>query len=936
MAKERRAYSNYPEHLQTRQNNRETFIADDPLFEPEQADFLNGYIGDTSILTEEDLARTPPIVETTPERQKYQLVVGSTYIDPDSQERLSMASYQDMVRQIEANGGDVSDPNRVFATEFYAWTPPIDYDKHINFSRYVWVGEGTADVQGEYVTKEPEHSKTVVHTWDGTDLTPSDVIISDGLPPILPAGTFVEDASDDSRFIYLSDGVTWNMVDLEIVDDVPTSFPDPMDQLPPIYYYVTRTGPDFQRPLVWRYSEAAGRWIPQSVVVSLSEPEVPRPGMVWEDARLLGERILKVFNNGVFGPLTYTLGEGPTGAPGSDGDYIYDTREYSALTDEWSRDNWWRHQEDLSPVDQAARSQDDPGIRPIIEFWAGLEPAVGDTKDFRNDAPRFKKYAVDPVSNSVIDTGETTTIFQYQVGAGNDDAVLGFPLSFNNTGEFLFDLTLELDTSAFAGYHYFRDLYTNFTHGIWSKSDVLTEQAIDSDGLYEIPVGISSNSDHAVLTTASRSRMLRHMTGIISEQDAFQGNEFGANSYRWSPRNATIGSTIIDAEKTHLRTLATLQDTALDLPNAIRRMAKEYNKVLFRFTNRMNQMWDDTTLTSNTMNLRTGISVAQACDAILTAQFVGRVTDDFPFFYSDMGTYLQTLIEAGAPAVIDSNPVPILIPPSATRVGASRCYVPSRFVERDGTVVLRGHEGITIPSFGDDRDLIWLELQNRFFAELPGDYCLEDGVFSARDDNSRFKLVDFYGNYVPNTALEPVDIVVTDFNGIGSPTDGMRVFSTAQGVFALFSGGQWLTTPAITDDIFFDMATNDYWIFNGQSTVQIADFDRPFEFEYTTNFFRTVIRREFERFIVFRGDDFTENTTFVSSDPFTWNYRSAGVEGHYLGIYQRIYNTTRPHSHPWEVMGYTVEPTWWRTQYVPTSTAPDGTPRYANTHPRCG
>jgi len=206
MAKERRVFTNYPESLKTDQNNRETFVADDPLFEPEQANFLNGFIGDVSNLTTDDLSRTPLILEITPERQKYQLSVATTFINPDTQVRESYASYTDMTRQIEANGGDTSDPNRVFSTEFYAWTPPIDYDKHINFSRYQWVGSGTANVQGEYVTKEPAHSKTVVHELDGAVLTAHDVEIEIGLPVPGPAGTFVEDASTVERFIYRSDG----------------------------------------------------------------------------------------------------------------------------------------------------------------------------------------------------------------------------------------------------------------------------------------------------------------------------------------------------------------------------------------------------------------------------------------------------------------------------------------------------------------------------------------------------------------------------------------------------------------------------------------------------------------------------------------------------------------------------------------------------------
>ena len=294
MANERRAFTNYPENLRTRQNNQETFIADDPSFEPEQANFLNGFIGDFTSLTVEDLERTPPILEGTAERQKYQLAVGATFIDPDAQERESVASYTDLVNQIESNGGIVTDPNRVFAVDFYAWTPPFNYDKHINPSRYLWIGTGTADVQGEYVTKEPKHSKTVIHEWDGITLTANAALIYDGLPAVMAAGTYVEDSSTIQRLVYLSNGAIWQLLSLKVVSDVPTDF---SEVAAPTYFYVARTGPDYQRPLVWKYSSGAGRWISLPVVVDPAAPENLRTNMVWEDSRLAGERILKFYRD---------------------------------------------------------------------------------------------------------------------------------------------------------------------------------------------------------------------------------------------------------------------------------------------------------------------------------------------------------------------------------------------------------------------------------------------------------------------------------------------------------------------------------------------------------------------------------------------------------------------------------------------------------------
>ena len=29
------------------------------------------------------------------------------------------------------------------------------------------------------------------------------------------------------------------------------------------------------------------------------------------------------------------------------------------------------------------------------------------------------------------------------------------------------------------------------------------------------------------------------------------------------------------------------------------------------------------------------------------------------------------------------------------------------------------------------------------------------------------------------------------------------------------------------------------------------------------------------------------------------------------------YDTDRPHTHPWEMLGFSVKPSWWETQYGP-------------------
>ncbi len=59
------------------------------------------------------------------------------------------------------------------------------------------------------------------------------------------------------------------------------------------------------------------------------------------------------------------------------------------------------------------------------------------------------------------------------------------------------------------------------------------------------------------------------------------------------------------------------------------------------------------------------------------------------------------------------------------------------------------------------------------------------------------------------------------------------------------------------------------------------------------------------------------NEFYDDANPWTWNYRgySETYPGHWRGLYEYYYDTVRPHTHPWEMLGFTEQPLWWIDQY---------------------
>ena len=69
--------------------------------------------------------------------------------------------------------------------------------------------------------------------------------------------------------------------------------------------------------------------------------------------------------------------------------------------------------------------------------------------------------------------------------------------------------------------------------------------------------------------------------------------------------------------------------------------------------------------------------------------------------------------------------------------------------------------------------------------------------------------------------------------------------------------------------------------------------------------------------------DYTDHSFYERTNSFTFNYskmtspNGLPLAGYWRAIYKEAYDTDRPHTHPWEMLGYTIEPTWWKTVYGP-------------------
>ena len=70
--------------------------------------------------------------------------------------------------------------------------------------------------------------------------------------------------------------------------------------------------------------------------------------------------------------------------------------------------------------------------------------------------------------------------------------------------------------------------------------------------------------------------------------------------------------------------------------------------------------------------------------------------------------------------------------------------------------------------------------------------------------------------------------------------------------------------------------------------------------------------------------DYVNNSYFDRNNAFTFNYSSSiynnvpeNMPGHWRQAFMYAFDTDRPHTNPWEMLGFSIKPTWWETQYGP-------------------
>ena len=417
-------------------------------------------------------------------------------------------------------------------------------------------------------------------------------------------------------------------------------------------------------------------------------------------------------------------------------------------------------------------------------------------------------------------------------------------------------------------------------------------------GYYEIPSNLENNAINKEFTTLTLGQIRNHVTTTSNNSSTFFGDSPGKNNLRDATNIKSYAGDILQhSAGSHLAAFLTSGENInfkynekhvhnSNAVTAIEFAQKEYAKYKQKFYD-----------AASTLDLDFN-DIPGCVDAIINELKIGK-SETFPFFYSDMVGY-------GDDADITTYTVENSdIKTYDYGILYSRLSPSNRSI----IVYYNNTQLYLDQDYTFDTDGATITFTNDFALAVNGvirivDYTNTDGSFVPPTPSK----MGLYPKFKPE--------IYSD-----------NTFVTAQNVIQGHDGSIFVAFNDSRDDVILEFEKR---IYNNIKTVYTNDvFDinelLPGKFrtsDYTRDEINTVLSLGFLNWAIINKIDYSAQVGFDAADKFTWNYSNFGdkvdgelLPGHWRGIYRYFYDTDRPHTHPWEMLGLSEKPTWWDDRY---------------------
>jgi len=542
-------------------------------------------------------------------------------------------------------------------------------------------------------------------------------------------------------------------------------------------------------------------------------------------------------------------------------------------------------------------------------WFDGTEWKYAQQKTALNQPPLFDLYDNAGYSYSDVTYHVSSfagnKIFGYDIGTGDPDTILGFPLNYRNSvgvGSYLFknyfmndEIILPEDNTSVPTSTTFFKIDGGFFN-VWTlanpyKIPVLKSSLTDDPNeidYYETPLGLTNNPLNENPDSFTLSEMSDHVNSMVTKTTEFNGMFPGESNLRDIGNISANGNRFIINKNPMSFAQFFLGKKEHNAIDAITVAADQYNQFKMAFLKKI-------------------ASIDIQTDPVAAVDIaIKELTADkdllSPYYESDMIAYGSDKITR---TWTITNPnvslYPITTPYDSTGI--------SKYTYRSVLVYLNGVQ----------------LLHDTQFSHAPSDSAIQLLVGTKKGDVLVIQdYPDTRGSFIPPTptklGLYPKSrpYIFTDASYIG----GRKSIKCHDGsIMAAYDDYR--------DDIILELEKRIY------NNIKFPYNSNVFEFmgslpgafrdsDYSISEVNSIIQKDFIKWAGTYGIDYQENLNFDQYDPFTWNYTGSyntnlGVElfGSWRAVFNYFYDTDTPNYTPWEMLGFTEYPTWWSSQYGP-------------------
>ena len=429
---------------------------------------------------------------------------------------------------------------------------------------------------------------------------------------------------------------------------------------------------------------------------------------------------------------------------------------------------------------------------------------------------------------------------------------------------------------------------------------LLLSDQVSETAYYSIPINLNNNPLNADVTVVNVGDIRGQYQSSFYNNPNTTGDVFGANNYHDLGNMVPYGNKIIQNSASLVLPGAFLRKQNHNLFNALMYNSREY--ITFKTL-----LVDTINSTDFTERLSPATMLDNALDKITMAK-----TDSNSFFWSDMlpskAAYITNTYSFANALDVSIYPLSKIYNFATANYNGVLVYLTNTLGII--TQLIRGVDytiSIDTPSLTVTLDL------------APGDQI------TIKEYNQT------YGSYVPNT---PTKL------GLYPSTIPTVLLDTAYSQPTYFIVGHDGSYNKLYGDYidgvlidFRDQVLLEYEkrVYNNlklSNTIPIQEYEvLPGFFRDTDYSYDEILQIYTTNFLDWVGQNRInyKNQFYSATNEYTYNYNQSGnkinreviPQGYWRGIYEYFYDTSNPDTSPWEMLGFTDQPSWWETRYGP-------------------